>query len=277
VEDIEGELQRYTVNLPKEWWLVMPPEDLPLEALYARQISKLYFWRLKEDLYLPGMLKSLENPLESQADRERVVEACQNMVSAYEVLRNSSKTALVICDSMDFIVFNAALIIAIHLLAPLISRDTARDAEDWGIITHLIQTFRQLSQAIECRVAQQSATLLQYIYTAHNGAYKGPEEYAAVIPWFGKVKICSVPRQKQAQPLPDSFPETSDDTLSNMIEFGIDNEPSRATGAWSTGSENWLGYYSDHELGLDWTLLSDFDREYDWSQIFYTGSSGTSS
>jgi hypothetical protein len=275
IESMEEELQKYITMLPDEWWPVMPPEDLPFEALYARQTSKLFLWKLKELSYFPDMLKALEKPHSSQNSRERAVEACRNMISAYEVFRNSSKSALVICDLMDFLVFNAALVITIHLLASSSSRNTARDAEDWGIITHLIQTLQQLSRAIECSVADQSATLLQYIYTAHHGIYEGPEEYAAVIPWFGKVRIRSVPRQQGVPSLPSPSSEIRGESLYSMIEFGIDFVPSDVGSSSGSGSDSWINQYNDYELGIDWTLTENIDWEYDWNQIFYTGNPGT--
>lgn len=274
LEEMETELQKYTIMLPEDWWPVMPPENLSFEALYGRQASKLYYWRLKELSYFPGMLKALENPHSCQHNREKTVEACRNMISAYEVLRNSSKSALVTCDLMDFIVFNAALVLTVHLLAPSSSRNTAREADDWCIITHLIQTLRQLSRVIECSVAEQSATLLQYIYTAHHGTYEGPEEYTAMVPWFGKVKICSVPRQQDLPLLPTPSSEIRDENWCSMIEFGINSVPSAVGSSSGSGSDSWLNQYNDYELGIDWRLTQTVDWEYDWNQIFYTDNSG---
>lgn len=270
IEEMEAELQKYTIMLPEEWWPVIPPENLSFEGLYGRQTSKLYYWRLKELSYFPGMLEAVENPHSCQENRGKAIEACRNIISAYEVLRNSSKSALVICDLMDFLVFNAALVLTIHLLAPSPSRNTARDVDDWGIITHLIETLRQLSRVIECSVAEQSATLLKYIYTAHHGTYEGPEEYAAMIPWFGKVKICSVPRQQEMPLLPTPSSETRDENLYNMIEFGINSVPSALGSSSGSRSDSWLNQYNDFELGIDWRLTQTAHWDYDWNQIFYS-------
>lgn len=276
IEEVEAGLRKCMLMAPEEWWLVMPPEDLSFEALYVRQVSKMYFWRLREISYFPEMLKALENPHGSQDSREKAVEACRNMVSAYEVFRNSSKSALVICDLMDFLTFNAALVIAIHLLAPSSSRNIATDVEDWGIITHLTQTLRQLSRAIECSVAEQSATLLEYIYTAHHGTYEGPEEYTAVIPWFGKVKIRSVPQQQETPSLPSPSSEIREESLYNTIEFGINRDPSDLNCFSGSGPDSWLSQYNDYELGMDWTPMdNNIDWEYDWTQIFYPGNHDT--
>ncbi|CRG84206.1 hypothetical protein PISL3812_01523 [Talaromyces islandicus] len=275
MEEIEAEFKDHILMIPEDWWLVMPPEDLSFEALYARQVSKMYFWRLKEISYFPEMLEALQNPHSSQDYRENTVEACRNMISAYEVLRNSSKSALVICDLMDFMVFNAALVIAIHLLASSSTRNTTRDVDDWGIITHLIQTLRQLSRAIECSVAERSATLLEYIYAAHHGTYKGPEEYTAVIPWFGKVKIRSVPRQQETTSLLTPSSEIRDDSLHSIIEFGINRVPSGVDYPSGCGSDPWLNQFNDYELGMDWTPMDNIDWEYDWNQIFFTGNPDT--
>ncbi|KAK9243933.1 hypothetical protein V1506DRAFT_543067 [Lipomyces tetrasporus] len=275
IEDIETEIQTCATLFPEEWWPVMPVEkDMSFDALYARQVCKMYFFQLRKTLRLPNMLKAFDD-LRFEASREIAVEACRNMVSAYEVLRNSSKSALVICDLMDFITFNAALVITIHLLAPPGSRNTRRDEDDWQIITHLTQTFRQLRGAIECSVAQQAATLLEYLYTAHHGIDVGPAEYTAVIPWFGKIKVRSVPRRRETTTT-SSLSQTSSPTMApdringsscSTIEVGINGAtPGSGSASWS-GS--WGSQFADDELGIDWTSLDDIGCDYDWMQMFY--------
>ncbi|KAK9342804.1 hypothetical protein V1522DRAFT_415024 [Lipomyces starkeyi] len=267
IEEIETEIQTCATLFPDEWWSVIPAEYMPFDALYSRQLCKMYFFQLQKTLHLPNMLKTFDDQ-NLQTSRKITIEACRNLVSTYEVLRNSSQSALIICDSMDFIVFSAALIITLHLLTPTRSRNTARDADDWNIVTHLAQTFRQLAGTIECSVAKQAATLLEYLYAAHHGTYVGPEEYAAFIPWFGKVRIGSVPRQRQTtpfspQPLSD-MQDRNSSNLCNTIEFGIN-----CTTPGSLPGSGGASQFADDELGIDWTSLGDIECEYDWMQLFY--------
>ncbi|KAK9427169.1 hypothetical protein V1505DRAFT_381056 [Lipomyces doorenjongii] len=125
-EDIETEIQACSTLFPDEWWSVIPAEYMSFDALYSRQVCKMYFFQLQKTLHLPNMLKAFGDP-NLHTSHKIVIETCRNVVSAYEVLRNSSKSALVICDLTDFTVFSAALIITIHLLTPPSSRSTARD------------------------------------------------------------------------------------------------------------------------------------------------------
>ncbi|KAK9364405.1 hypothetical protein V1509DRAFT_77931 [Lipomyces kononenkoae] len=271
IEEIEIEIHNCANLFPNEWWSVIPAEYMSFDALYARQICKIYFFQLQKTLHLPNMLKTFDDR-NIQTSRNITIEACRNLVSTYEVLRSSSKSALIICDFMDFIVFSAALIITVHLLTPPSSRNTARDAGDWNIVTHLAQTFRQLAGAIECSVAQQAATLLEYLHGAHHGTYVGPEEYAAFIPWFGKVRIGYVPRQQQTTSLSPQTPlsNTQDQNGSSFcgsIEFGI-NGTTPGSFVWS-GSGPWDSQFIYDELGIDWTSMGDIECDYDWTQLFH--------
>ncbi|KAK9329112.1 hypothetical protein V1520DRAFT_187867 [Lipomyces starkeyi] len=271
IEEIDTEIQTCATLFPDEWWSVIPSEYMSFDALYYRQVCKMYFFQLQKTIHLPNMLKGFDDP-NIQTSRKMTIDACRNLVAAYEVLRNSSKSALVICDLMDFIVFSAALIIALQLLTQPSSRDTARDADDWNIITHLAQTFRQLAGTIECSVAKQAATLLEYLHAVHRGTYVGPEEYAAIIPWFGKVRIGSVPRRQQTISLSPQTPLSdmqvrNSSGLCNTIEFGINCAiPGSLTG-WRFGP--WGSQFADDELGIDWTSLDDIECDYDWMQLFY--------
>ncbi|KAK9427163.1 hypothetical protein V1505DRAFT_66787 [Lipomyces doorenjongii] len=123
IEEIETEIQNCATLFPNEWWSVIPADSMSFDALYSRQVCKIYFFQLQKTLHLPNMLKTFDDP-NLQTSRKITIEACRNLVSTYQVLRNSSKSALVICDLMDFIVFSAALIITIHLLTPPSSRNT---------------------------------------------------------------------------------------------------------------------------------------------------------
>ncbi|KAH8705247.1 hypothetical protein BGW36DRAFT_367181 [Talaromyces proteolyticus] len=267
IPEIETQIQECATLFPEEWFS-LSTEGLSFEFIYARQVCLMYLMQLKKNLYLPDVLTALQNPEASQTHREHAVQACREMVSAYKVLRNSSKSALVICDLMDFIVFSAALVLALHLLAPPGSRNSSRDADDWAIITHLTLTFRQLSRAIECSVAKQAATLLEYLYAAHHHQYAGPEEYVAVIPWFGRVKISCVPRQQHIAYLQTPSTDDNAESVGSCIEFGV-NLLTPTTGSGNE-LESWSIQHMEEELGIDWTAFDDADWEYDWHQIFYS-------
>ncbi|KAK9235023.1 hypothetical protein V1525DRAFT_421703 [Lipomyces kononenkoae] len=271
IDEIETEIQACSTLFPDEWWSVIPAEYMSFDALYSRQVCKMYFFQLQKTLHLPNMLKAFGDP-NLHTSRNIVIEACRNVVSAYEVLRNSSKSALVICDLTDFTVFSAALIITIHLLTPPSSRSTARDADDWDVVTHLAQTFRQLAGTIECSVATQAATLLEYLYGAHHGTYVGPEEYAVFIPWFGKVKIGNVPRRGQTTSLSPPTPlsdmqDRNSSSLCSTIEFGINCAIPGSLARSESGL--WSSQFAGDELGIDWTSLGDIECDYDWTQLFY--------
>lgn len=238
-------------SIPIEWRDDTISDDISFESLYNRQTFKLHLFTIRKMLYLPYLLKSLTGANHEYAHyRMAALAASKQIIQSYQVFRNSSQTAMVMCDLTDFLAFSGALVMVIDLLSRS-SDDTNDTQEDWSMIERLITTFKRVSRSLNCIVSRQAAKLLDYLHSAHEGKCHNPDGYRVVIPFFGKVQIQSIPRTQTPKQS-----HSSELSWLNEIEFSIN----------SSG----MGMSpSNVEIGTDWTLLDDSNMTVDWTQAFY--------
>jgi hypothetical protein len=270
---IEQELLRCRDGMPIEWWDPIFSSRVSLEALYAQSVCKIYYFQLLKMLHLPYMLKSSEHEAFNHS-RISILGACRGMINSFDMLRESNMAALLICDLMDFQVFSAGIVLILDLLYQKHNRDTSEDVKDWDAIQGLIKRLQYLSGSMGCSVAAQAAHLLEHLFMAGHGQYMGTEDYEAEIPYFGKVRIRQNkdrrPQSESTSPscsLPNSVETPSNWTVAkNVIEFNANY--------FMPYIQNSTVEFSHEELGVDWTTTFDLDRSYDWSQLFYSPSTG---
>ncbi|KAI9735792.1 MAG: hypothetical protein M1834_001256 [Cirrosporium novae-zelandiae] len=284
---IGQELEQLRNKIPLDWWDAILTPATPFPVLYSRQVIKLHYYQLHTFLHLPYMLKpSLSS--EFMNSRISTLQASREMLGCYQTVRNSNRggpgSTHVICDLMDFLIFNAAMVLVINLLSSPSSpqRDLYHqevEAEDWQRIHDITKTLNHVSRTMECTVAAQAAQLLQYFSMVRQGTYAASEGYSAVIPYFGKIRISpgtitppnnlqhQIPMPQQAHPFSSPTIELSTNLFNiPFTQFPSLNNPSM-TDHFS---------FSETELGIDWTsAASVFDAgginqnyDYDWNQLF---------
>lgn len=267
-EQIENELKACRAAVPTEWWDAQTSPSTPLHEIYYREVAKFFYFGLHKTLHLPYMLKSSTNQ-NFEASRLLALEACRETMKAYQRLKVNASPKVVLCDLMDFQVFSSAVMMVLDLISEN-QRCMYQEVEDWGLVENVTQSLRSTASVMECTVAGQAAQLLEYLSMTQNGTYSGPEEYEAVIPYFGKVTIGKMKRggaQSQSN-TPNDFQLSDNYQLSNIVEFS-------ANTFMPFNQELVPGYdYHDAELGIDWTSVYDENRNYDWTQAFEFKTSG---
>ncbi|KAG0646621.1 Dehydrocurvularin biosynthesis regulator [Hyphodiscus hymeniophilus] len=263
---LEEELQQYEKGAGSAVLNAVPNASMPLEAIYQLQVQKLFYHNLRKLTHLPYMLKS---NVDRKYERNRLaaLDAAREMITSWQQLRECSGDALIICDLLDFQVFAATILLILNLLSPSCPDPIHQQASDWERVHDITRNLQYISTAMECKVAGQAATLLEYLSAAHRGIYDGPEIYEAVIPYFGKVRISQL---RRADPPPGDmkFGGWDDqDMMSNMVEFSTDS--------FVPFSQNYMGdYLTEAELGVDWTAVLNADIGYEWSQSFQSSNFG---
>jgi hypothetical protein len=185
---IDQEIQQSKSRIPSEWWNSPPSSSTPLTAIYGLGILKVEFFACQKMVHLPYMLKSsLDN--DYSYSRQQALDACREIIKAYQIVRQHRELALTICDVMDFQAFTAAVVLIIDLLSQSPQLETHQEASDWELVREVTKSLRFVHEAIECTVAGQGVVLLEHLSTFRHGAYAGPDNYEVVIPMFGRVKI----------------------------------------------------------------------------------------
>ena len=266
-EQIERELIQLKNGVGSQLLNTAPSPSMPLQTIYDLQAVKLYYHNLTKLTHLPYMLKSSSSPLDKKYEHSRfaAVSAARSMITAWQQLRDCSGDAMIICDLMDFLVFTAAIVVVLNLLSPSCPDAIHQQASDWELVHDVTRDLRHVSRGMDCNVASQAATLLQYLSAAQRGIYEGPEVYEAVIPYFGAVRI-----SQKAAPRPMDIQKGGwGETVGweNTVEFSADE--------FVPFSQNYMGdYLTDAELGVDWTAVLNADIGYEWSQSFHSSSYG---
>ncbi|KAK6214527.1 hypothetical protein LQW54_004248 [Pestalotiopsis sp. IQ-011] len=128
------------------------------------------------------------------------------------------------------------------------------EARKWQSIRGLISELKVAPTLLDHTVARQAAQLLEYLDSARNGTYIGPDAYDAVIPYFGKVRI----RRPQARNSPAvDGPRAEPPDVAGMATFDSDIYD-------FTVPTGLIG----NELDTDWESFLKGHATYDWSGVF---------
>lgn len=261
---IDQEIRTMLQRIPSEWWNAQSNESTPVEMVYGLQVLKIQLYMLQKNLHQPYMLKSFTNS-DYEPSNSTACDASREMIFAYQTLRQHPKVGFIICDLMDFQVFTAAVVLVINLLWSPAPRNY-RHESDWKLIQSVTDILKKVAESMSCNVASQASQILEYLAAAHNGTYTGPQQFEAVIPYFGQVKINRFfPRNQIAQPDPNTISYQMDNSMQaqyspSTIDFAAN---SFAPFGWDTQE-----FFAGAELGIDWTSLPDERVSYDWSQHF---------
>ena len=136
-----------------------------LEEFYGLQVPKMFFYHLLKLFHLPYMLRPTSNGQRFHS-MTKVLDASRQMIKCYQKLREGSVSTLFICDSMDFQVFTATVVLVIGLFS---SDPAEQEVEDRGLIDGVRHHFKRLSDRMECVVATQAGQVLEYLTKAGKG------------------------------------------------------------------------------------------------------------
>ncbi|TAQ87116.1 hypothetical protein B7494_g4581 [Chlorociboria aeruginascens] len=253
---IDQELQDCKNRISPEWWDSITGPDTPLEDIYSRQVTKIFFYMSIKLLHLPYMLKSSVDKT-YEYSRMAALNASRDLIRSYLGIRHNPELALTICELMDFQAFTGAVVLAIDLLSQPCQIEGFQEVNDWDLIHDITRSLRLVSEAMECNIARQSAQLLEHLSTFRQDTYSGPETYEVVVPLFGKVRIHKPKRQH----LPSSLYDQNGFEQQNMDTIQFNTNSFAPYDMVSTGD-----FLSDAELDFDWTAFQDLDYNFDWSQ-----------
>jgi hypothetical protein len=258
---IEEELRQCKNAMPSEWWDYTAPH-MPLDMAYRTTGIKMQFLDMVKALYHPYVHTPVVD--EEHAHFKRAgLNTAREMIQEYQNFRHANGTTLIMCDVLDFLAFSSAVMLIINLLSQPAPSVYGQDAIDWDLADVVSKYLNHVSREMECSVASQAARLLDYLSMSYQGTYSGPELYEAVIPYFGKVRIRQV---QNARPINSSAldygqgPPTP--PFLNAVEFSANFSTSVA----QLGGRD---YFTDAELGVDWTSILDMETSnYDWTYVF---------
>lgn len=250
---LDEKLERLRAMVPDDRWRLDLAQGIPLEIFHARQTSKLYLHHLKQLVHLPYMLKAITET-RYQYSRASVLEALEDMMQCYAETKRHPEGLYVMCFLVDFLAFSAGLILAADILSQQSIWDRDIEARKWQSIRGLVSELKVAATLLDHTVARQSAQLLEYLDSARNGTYIGPDSYDAVIPYFGKVRI----RRPQARNSPAvDGPRAEPPDVAGMVTFDSDiydfTVPTGLVG---------------NELDTDWESFLEDHATYDWSGVF---------
>jgi len=253
---LQEELDRLRAIMPEDWWNPIPSPIQSVGEQYYQSSIKIQYFLLCKHVHLPYMLKSTTSK-KFEHSREVVLETSRELIKTYQGLRNSAQAEFVMCEAMEFGAFCAAAVLIIDIFARRPQRSLGEELEDVRLVDGLVLTLRRFDSIMECSVASQAAQLLEFLSAVYRGSYNGPENFEAVIPYFGRVRI-------NWRSVVGSRTESDD-------QFSATKNPSSKTVEFSTST---FGFpmpadpYLEAEIGLDWTTTMGTDDVYDWFQTF---------
>lgn len=264
---IDEQLQRCRESMPSGWWNTIPDSKMPVDAVWDMQAMKMHFHHLRKLLHLPYVF-SRPNDKRYEYSKTAALEASRDLIKSYHDLRQGSEPAVINCDLLDFQVFTAAVLVVVNLLSGT-KRDVIQETIDWKVVHDTSNVLKHVSETMSCKVAAQSYQLLDYLSNAYHGNFVSNIAYEAEIPYFGKIKIQQIkrfspPNSEISSLLADAHQQPPADL--NTVDFSASSflsvQPDFQTSDWN--------YFSNAELGVDWTTGIDVERNYDWSQCFET-------
>ncbi|TFB03018.1 hypothetical protein CCMA1212_005472 [Trichoderma ghanense] len=212
---LDQDMEDLKKEFPPEWTGYYGPEAT-IDSIYHEEAVKIFYYSTLKHIHLPYMLRA-RTDRRYEHSRLSSMEACRGLIKSYLRLRGSSKTEIVQCEIMDFLIFTSAIALILGILTPGASAVEASSAssttsspasltqyaEEWSLIDRLIRELRKTNALLECTVAKQAAEVLEALVAASTGTYSALEDFAVVVPYFGRLRIRG------------RAPDTKDNTLNN--------------------------------------------------------------
>ncbi|PTB73760.1 N-terminal binuclear Zn cluster-containing/DNA binding domain-containing protein [Trichoderma longibrachiatum ATCC 18648] len=198
---LDQDMEDLKNDFPPEWTDHYGPEATT-QYIYSEEASKIFYYYTLKHIHLPYMLKA-RTDRRYEHSRLSSMEACRGLIKSYLRLRGSSKTEVIQCEIMDFVIFTSAITLILGILTPGSSSIEASSAssttsspasltqyaEEWSLIERLVGELRKTNTLLECTVAKQAAQVLETLVAAGMGTYSAAEDFAVVVPYFGRLRI----------------------------------------------------------------------------------------
>ncbi|KAK1246002.1 hypothetical protein MKX07_005071 [Trichoderma sp. CBMAI-0711] len=198
---LDQDMEDLKKTFPPEWSGYYGPEATT-DSIYHEEAVKVFYYSTLKHIHLPFMLKA-RSDRRYEHSRLSSMEACRGLIKSYLRLRGSSKTEVIQCEIMDFMIFTSAITLILGILTPAGSAIEAlsalsttsspasltQHAEEWAIIDRLMGELRKTNSLLECTVAKQAAEVLERLVAAGKGTYSALEDFAVVVPYFGRLRI----------------------------------------------------------------------------------------
>ncbi|KAL7811669.1 N-terminal binuclear Zn cluster-containing/DNA binding domain-containing protein [Trichoderma gracile] len=198
---LDQDMEDLKNDFPAEWSDDHGPEAT-INAIYSEEAAKIFYYYTLKHIHLPYMLKA-RTDRRYEHSRLSTLDACRGLVKSYLRLRGSSKTEVIQCEIMDFVIFTSAITLILGNLTPGTSAieassasstaaspaSLAQHAEDWSLVDRQIRELRKTNALLECTVARQAAQVLETLVAAGTGTYSALEDFTVVVPYFGRLRI----------------------------------------------------------------------------------------
>ncbi|KAL6863590.1 hypothetical protein J3F83DRAFT_767214 [Trichoderma novae-zelandiae] len=199
---LDQDMEDLKNDFPLEWSDFYGPEATT-DSIYNQEAVKIFYYSTLKHIHLPYMLKA-RSDRRYEHSRLSTLEACRGLIKSYLRFRGSTKTEVIQCEIMDFIIFTSAIALILGILTPGASAieassasssttsspaSLAQYAEEWSLIDRLIGELRKTNALLECTVARQSAQVLETLVAASMGTYSAPDDFVLVVPYFGRLRI----------------------------------------------------------------------------------------
>jgi hypothetical protein len=277
---IDQDWENLRSTMPAAFWDPEVPPGIPLHELYFRQLSQISYYMTGKHVHLPYMLRASTDK-KFEPSRQACLEASRNLMRAYHGLRKGlDEHGIVLCDTLDFQVFSAGIIVAVDVLTRRAREGPSSSIDDdILLVEHFAGSLAHTAALMECSVAGRGASLLRLLASVGRGTYTGPRDSVDVqIPYFGRLRITFPQVQPGLSPSTSSMmsaPTTSPSTTgytsantlstpvtfsnSSIVEFGLD----------PLNFQFPFEFDLNAELNADWTALMDFDPStYGWADSF---------
>ncbi|KAF5019476.1 hypothetical protein F66182_8515 [Fusarium sp. NRRL 66182] len=242
--------------IPDEWGTKSESGTaLSFAQVFVHTNIKLYYHTINQAMHLPYARLAAHDGKYEYA-RSTVLESAEGAIRAYQDMRALEvKTHNPVRNEyLDFLAFQAAVILAVDLISPEFVWAKEEEQRLWTIIFELTQRMTKTNEVSDRRVVDQAATVLENLYAASHGVWGGRGQYQVTIPYFGRIKISSSSEATQHHTREHQMSEATKTVVeleSNMFTFRRPDKNLTAgelTGDWSAGSDSaiqyeWKGVY----------------------------------
>ncbi|KAL7948727.1 hypothetical protein V8C42DRAFT_312140 [Trichoderma barbatum] len=284
---LDQEMEDLKNSFLPEWDGQYTPDATTI-SIYSEEAVKIFFYSTLKHIHLPYMLKA-KTDRRYEHSRLSAMEACRGLIKSYLRLRGSTKTEVVQCEIMDFMIFSSAIALILGILSG--GGDTSPAAlsgyaEEWQLVDKLIGELRKTNTLLECTVAKQSAEVLETLVAASYGTYNVQEDFVLVVPYFGRLRITQGGKQNtgntnhinngiQAAPALLTSDDVTSVSLQSLPPKLVPGDPYYMPQPANTiefSSNDFLNTtFSDFDfqmdLSQDWCTIVD-PGVYDWNQMF---------
>ena len=256
---IEHQMESMERSVPLSWWELPVDPHMSHHAIEHAYLSQFLFHNIRKHLHMPFMLKALADDKRYEYNRWAALEASRKMIKIYKVLRDKSRPILSICNTEDFQVLTAALVLVVNLLSPQ-AVGVHCIAADWELIQNIKGIFARISQERGCSVASQGEGLLEAALKARYSLSQTDTcSFEAIVPYFGRISL-----SRKLQPPQMNTTEQTD--FANDEERGIYMQANDLPFVTQANLiQPWQGEFFDWTaVDAGWPHLED-DLHVDWS------------